>query len=151
MECSFHCVMENIRVVIVDDHQQVREAWKMLLHNHGAIRVVKECSSGSEAIQTVPSLDADVVLMDINMSPVNGFEATKKILKLTPHVKIIGVSINNNPSYARNIIQLGARGYVTKNCSKEEMVSAIHDVIKGKTFICKDVLDKMRQWGTDND
>lgn len=93
----------------------------MLLHNHGAIRIIKECSSGSEAIHTVPSLEADVVLMDINMSPVNGFEAR------------------------------GARGYVTKNCSKEEMVNAIHDVIKGKTFICKDVLEKMRQSGTDND
>jgi len=142
--------MENIRVVIVDDHQQVREAWKMLLHNHGAIRIVKECSSGSEAIQQVPALNPHVVLMDINMAPVNGFEATRKILKIAPQVKIIGISINNNPSYARNIMQLGARGYVTKNCNKEEMVKAIHEVMKGRTFICKDVLDKMNESGTDS-
>lgn len=142
--------MENIRVVIVDDHQQVREAWKMLLHNQGAIRIIKECCSGMEAIQFIPSLGVDIVLMDINMSPVNGFEATRKILKLAPYIKIIGISINNNPSYARNIMQLGAKGYVTKNCSKEEMVKAIHEVMKGKTFICKDVLDKMNESATDS-
>jgi DNA-binding NarL/FixJ family response regulator len=105
--------------------------------------VVKECSSGSEAIHEATTSDAHVILMDINMAPVNGFEATRKILKTSPHLKIIGVSVNNQPSYARNIMQLGAKGYVTKNSSREEMVKAIHEVMDGRTYICQEVLQRM--------
>jgi DNA-binding NarL/FixJ family response regulator len=117
----------------------------MLLHNQNSINVIKECSSGSEAISEATASDPHVILMDINMTPVNGFEATKKILKNAPHIKIIGVSVNNQPSYARNIMQLGAKGYVTKNSSREEMIRAIHEVMNGKTYICREVLDKMNE------
>lgn len=134
---------ETIRVIIVDDHQMVRETWKMILQNCDGIEVITECSSGADAISLAGSLNPDVMLMDINMSPVNGFEATRKILKSSPHIKIIGISVNNQPGYAKNMVQLGAKGYVTKNSSKEEMIKAIHEVMKGKTFICKEVLQKM--------
>jgi len=133
----------SIRVIIVDDHDLVRQTWKMLLHNQSSINIIKECSSGSEAIHEATTSDPHVILMDINMTPVNGFEATRKILKTAPHIKIIGVSVNNQPSYARNIMQLGAKGYVTKNSSREEMVKAIHEVMNGKTYICQEVLQKM--------
>ena len=139
--------MQNdpIRVIIVDDHDLVRETWKMLLHNKNSISVIKECSSGTEAIHEATLSKPHVILMDINMAPVNGFEATKKILKVAPQTKIIGVSINNQPGYARNIMQLGAKGYVTKNASCEEMVKAIHTVMNGKTYICQEVLQKMNE------
>lgn len=136
---------ETIRVIIVDDHQMVRETWKMILQNCDGIEVITECSSGAEAISFAATLNPDVMLMDINMSPVNGFEATRKILKTSPHIKIIGVSVNNQPGYAKNMMQLGAKGYVTKNSSKDEMIKAIHEVMKGKTFICKEVLQKMNE------
>jgi DNA-binding NarL/FixJ family response regulator len=144
---QFNCCMQNnsIRVIIVDDHDLVRQTWRMLLHNHHSITVVKECASGSEAICEATSSNPHVILMYINMSPVIGFEATKEILKTAPHIKIIGVSVNNQPSYARNIMQLGAKGYVTKNSSREEMVKAIHEVMNGKTYICQEVLQKMNQ------
>src|SRR2546421_10321982 len=134
---------KTIRVVIVDDHQMVRETWKMILQNQVGIDVIGECSSGAEAITSVSQLMPDIILMDINMSPVNGFEATRKILKTNPMIKIIGLSINNQPGYAKNMIQLGARGYVTKNSSKDEMLRAIKEVMKGKIFICQEILDKM--------
>jgi DNA-binding NarL/FixJ family response regulator len=139
--------MQNdfIRVIIVDDHDLVRQTWRMLLHNHDSIKIIKECSSGTEAIHEATASDPHVILMDINMTPVNGFEATKKILRTAPHVKIIGVSVNNQPSYARNIMQLGAKGYVTKNSSREEMVKAIHEVMNGKIYICREVLQKMSE------
>ena len=136
---------DSIRVIIVDDHDLVRQTWRMLLHNHHSIKIIKECSSGTEAIHEATASDPHVILMDINMTPVNGFEATKKILRTTPHVKIIGVSVNNQPSYARNIMQLGAKGYVTKNSSREEMVKAIHEVMNGKIYICREVLQKMSE------
>jgi two-component system, NarL family, invasion response regulator UvrY len=136
---------DSIRVIIVDDHDLVRQTWRMLLHNHQSINIVKECSSGTEAIYEATVSAPHVILMDINMTPVNGFEATKKILETAPHVKIIGVSVNNQPSYARNIMQLGAKGYVTKNSSRDEMVKAIHEVMKGKTYICQEVLQKINE------
>lgn len=130
---------ECIRVIIVDDHQMVRETWKMLLETHQNIRVVQECASGAEAIASAPALDPHVILMDINMAPVNGFEATRRILSVAPHIRIIGVSVNNQPGYARNMLQLGARGYVTKNSSREEMILAIEEVMKGNVYVCKEV------------
>jgi DNA-binding NarL/FixJ family response regulator len=133
----------SIRVVIVDDHQMVRETWKMILQKDERIDVIGECSSGLEAMEAATSLQPDVMLMDVNMSPVNGFEATRRITKSEPRVKIIGVSINNQPSYARNMMQLGAKGYVTKNSPKDEMIRAIVAVCNGETFICQEVQEKM--------
>ena len=135
----------SIRVIIVDDHDLVRQTWRMLLHNQNSISIIKECSSGAEAIYEAIASDPHVILMDINMTPVNGFEATRKILRTSPHIKIIAISINNQPSYARNIMQLGAKGYVTKNSSRDEMIKAIHEVMSGKTYICHEVLNKMNE------
>jgi two-component system invasion response regulator UvrY len=134
-----------IRVIIVDDHQLVRETWKMLLQVLPGIEVIHECSSGSEIILAAPDLNPHIILMDVNMTPVNGFEATRKIHKQCPHIRIIGLSVNNHPGYARNMLQLGARGYLTKNSSKEEMLKAIHEVMKGKIYICQEVLEKMKE------
>ena len=90
-----------------------------------------ECCSGTEAIKAANDLHFDIMLMDINMHPVNGFETTRKILKKHPSLKIIGMSVNNQPSYARNMLKLGARGFVTKDSSKHEMIYAITTVYNG--------------------
>ena len=136
---------DKIRVIIVDDHQLVRETWKMLLHDREGIEVIQECASGADVIAVAPTLNPDVILMDVNMAPVNGFEATRKILKACPNIKIIGVSVNNQTSYARNMMQLGAKGYVTKNSSRDEMVLAIKEVMKGKTYVCMEMQKKMNE------
>lgn len=132
-----------ITVVLVDDHTLVRETWKMLLQSVGYIDVIAEYSSGDEAIEAVPLLNPDVVLMDVNMQPVNGLEATRRILEGSPQTKIIGVSVNDQPGYARGMIGAGAHGYVTKNSSPVEMVEAIREVNRGGTFICAEIKEKM--------
>ncbi len=133
----------TIRVVIVDDHQMVRETWRMILQKDERIEIIGECSSGGEAIEAAENLGPDVMLMDVNMSPINGFEATRKITRSHPHVKIIGVSVQSQPSYARNMLHLGAKGYVTKNSPKAEMIEAILQVQNGHTFLCKEIKEKM--------
>ncbi len=133
----------KIRVILVDDHKMIRETWKMLLESDKRISVVAECSSGQEAIEKAASLNPDVMLMDINMTPMNGFEATREIVKQNPEIKIIGVSINNQPVYLRNMLQAGAKGYVTKNSSREEMITAIIEVCEGKSYICVEMQPKM--------
>jgi DNA-binding NarL/FixJ family response regulator len=136
---------EPIRVVIVDDHRMVRETWKMILDNHHRINVIAECSSGEEAIAAASSLLPDVMLMDINMAPVNGLEATREIVKINPEMKIIGVSVNDQPMYAKNMIQSGARGYMTKNSPVAEMIHAIIEVNNGNTYLCKEISDKIHR------
>lgn len=136
-------MQERIRLVIVDDHTLMRETWKMVLQRDPRIEVIGECASGEEAISCAETSSPDVMLMDINMTPVNGFEATRKIAKTCPSVKIIGLSINNLPTYAKNMMQLGAKGYVTKNSPSSEMIEAIVIVNKGGTYICKEVREKM--------
>ncbi len=132
-----------IRIAIVDDHQLMREAWKFVIQRDKRFDIIAECSGGTEAIQCAISLKPDIILMDVNMSPVNGFEATRKISKLAPSVKIIGLSNNSMPAYARNMMKLGAKGYVTKNSLSTEMVQALLDVHSGGTYICLEIKLKM--------
>ena len=81
--------------------------------------------------------------MDINMSPINGFQATKKITTVTPSIKIIGISINNNPKYALKMIDHGAKGFVTKTSAFSELTYAIERVFAGETYICIEVRKRM--------
>ena len=134
----------QIRVIIVDDHQQVRETWKLLLEQDKRFIVIAECENGQEAIDIVKQLLPDIILMDINMTPVNGLEATRKILKQLPAMKIIGLSINDQPSYAKTMLDIGAKGYVTKSSSKHEMARAILAVFNGEQYICEEVRNKMK-------
>lgn len=134
---------EPIRLAIVDDHNLMRETWKMALQTHPRIKVIAECASGEEAIHCAETIAPDVMLMDINMSPVNGFEATRQIVLSFPGVKIIGLSINNQPAYARCMLQLGAKGYITKNSPREEMLKAILVVVDGGVYVCREITEKM--------
>ena len=83
--------------------------------------------------------------MDINMTPISGFEATEKIRKVSPGSKVIGVSMHSQPAYAKKMLQIGARGYVTKNSSKEEMITAILEVHAGNKYICDEIKNNISE------
>ena len=116
--------MKKIRIVIADDHDMVRQTWKLLLQQDLQFEVIAECKSGEELLKLLPENFPDIILLDINMAPINGFEATKKIIKQWPEARIIGMSINDQPVYAKNLLQLGAKGYVTKDSSRAEVTKA---------------------------
>jgi len=80
-----------------------------------------------------------VILMDINMEPVNGIEATRAIREFAPDIKIIGVSVQAERSYVNEMLRNGANGYVTKNSSSTEMITAIDEVLAGKTYLCEEI------------
>lgn len=132
-------MQDRINIIIVDDHQMIRETWKMILQTEPDINIVAECASGEEAINSATIYNPHIILMDINMSPMNGFDATAAILKNQPHIKIIGISINKEHGYVKNMLKLGARGYITKNSSPLEMIQGIKEVHAGKVFLCKEV------------
>ena len=128
--------------MLVDDHDLIRESWKTLLAKDSNFSVIAECKNGGEAIEQTKKLLPDIILMDINMSPVNGFEATRKITEASPSVKIIGVSINNNPKYATKMLSLGAKGFVTKTSPFTELKEAIQKVHDGEIYICMEIKKK---------
>ena len=137
--------MEKITILLVDDHKLIRDSWSFILNNDPRFQVIGESSTGLEAIEIAKIKKPRIVLMDINMSPLNGFDATRQIRKFSPGSKVIGVSMHSMPAYARRMLQLGAMGYVTKNSSKEEMIEAIVEVNNGKKYICEEVKNILAQ------
>ncbi|MBS1920644.1 MAG: response regulator transcription factor [Bacteroidetes bacterium] len=133
----------KIRVMLVDDHRLILESWKILLENDTRFSIVSECENGDEAIREAARVLPDIILMDINMSPMNGFEATEKILNTHSDLRIIGISINNQPTYASHIMKLGAKGFVCKDSSFEELTTAIVKVHQGHEYVCKEVRKNM--------
>jgi DNA-binding NarL/FixJ family response regulator len=128
-----------ITILIADDNIDMRETLRFLLSRVENFRLVGEASSGLEAISLEKELSPDIILIDINMSPINGFEATRKIIKQNPSARIIGLSVHKQPSYAKNILSLGAKGYLTKSSSQKEIIHAINTVAEGKEYICKEL------------
>jgi DNA-binding NarL/FixJ family response regulator len=128
-----------IKLIIVDDHFHVREAWSWVLNQVPRLSVIAQCANGQEAIEAAKNLQPDVILMDIHMSPVDGMEATRTIRKFAPDLKIIGVSVQTEHSFVNKMLCSGANGYVTKNSPSTEMVTAIDEVLAGKTYICEEI------------
>jgi DNA-binding NarL/FixJ family response regulator len=131
--------MEAISILIADDHKLIRDTWSFILNTDNRFKVVAECSNGEEAIEQAKQKRPQIVLMDINMTPVSGLEATRQIRKVSPGSKIIGVSMHSQPAYAKKMLQIGAKGYVTKNSSRDEMFKAIMEVHHGNRYICDEV------------
>ena len=125
--------------MIVDDHTLIRETWSFLLGRDEKFEVIAEVGDGQRAIEIARDKRPNIVLLDINMAPLNGFDVLKMIRKLSPGSKVIAVSMHSQPAYAKKMLRLGARGYVTKNSPRQEMVDAIMDVTAGNTYICQEV------------
>jgi len=137
--------MEKISILIADDHKLIRETWSFILNNDPRFQVVAECGDSEQAVEMARVKKPQVVLMDINMTPMSGFEATEKIRRVSPGSKVIGVSMHSQPAYAKKMLQIGARGYVTKNSSKEEMIAAILEVQAGNKYICDEIKNNISE------
>lgn len=131
--------MSKISIMIVDDHTLIREAWSFLLGRSEEFDVIAEVGDGQQAIEIARDKRPNIVLLDINMAPLNGFDILKMIRKLSPGSKVIAVSMHSQPAYAKKMLRLGAKGYVTKNSPRKEMLDAIHAVNSGSMYICQEV------------
>lgn len=138
-----------INLIITDDHKIVRDGLKALLQDNGAIRVVGEAASGSELMDILPGIDADIVLMDISMPGMDGFDAVEQILKNYPELKVVVLSMLSHEKYVHRMMELGASGYILKNAGKEELCCALQLIAQGCSYISPDVtlelLRKVRQ------
>lgn len=135
--------MSKITILLVDDHKLIRDSWTFILNSDLRFQVIGEKSNGEDAIEFVKENKPDIILMDVNMTPMSGFDAAKQIKKISPESKIIGVSMHSMPAYAKKMLQLGAMGYITKNSSKDEMIHAINEVNAGNKYICEEVKNNL--------
>jgi len=131
--------MRKISLLIVDDHKLVRESWALSLKASAEIEKVIECGDGQEAVDLARQVRPDIVLLDINMEPMNGFDVLKLLRKFSPSSKIIAVSMHSQVEYAKKMFRLGAKGYITKTSTMEEMLAAIRAVMSNGTYICNEV------------
>ena len=127
--------MDKIRILVVDDHAVLRDGIRALLGLHTDIEVVGEASEGKEAVGKAQELMPDVVIMDIAMPGMDGLEATRRIRKKNPKIKVLVLTQHDNKEYILSVIKAGASGYVPKRALGSELVSAIHAVQEGDSFL----------------
>ncbi len=135
---------KKISIVIFDDHNLVAEMWSELISTDERFTVTGICNDTSDAsLESVKTKRPDVVIMDINIQPISGIDATKLVKKVSPGTKVIGVSMHNQPSFAKRMLKNGALGYVTKSSNKNEMFEAIVSVTSGKVYVCKEIQENL--------
>ncbi len=125
----------RIRVLLADDHAIVREGLRSLLEEQPDIEIVCEAEDGRIAVERARELLPDVVVMDITMPNLNGFEATRKIIDKFPQIKVIALSIHSNRRFVANMLGSGATGYVLKEGLLDELVKAIRAVTAGESYL----------------
>src|SRR5512140_1069426 len=121
----------NISVLLVDDHNIVRQGLKALLMAEGDITVIGEAQSGREAVQLAERLRPEVVIMDLAMPLLNGWEATRQIMKVLPSAKTIVLSTYDTEEHIQQAIAAGAAAYLIKQTAAADLVKAIREVKKG--------------------
>lgn len=132
-----------IKVMVVDDHELVRAGITHILNDAPGIQVVGEAASGEEALQVAGKTEPDVLLMDVSMPGIGGLEATRKLVQSGANLKVIVVSVHADEPFPSRMMQAGARGYLTKGCAVDEIITAIKTVHAGDRYIGADVAQKM--------
>jgi len=132
-----------IKVFLVDDHELVRTGIRRILEDVRGIKVVGEADSGEDAVKWCRAEQADIVLMDMNMPGIGGLEATKKILRFNPDMKVIVLTIHTENPFPTKVMQAGAAGYLTKGAGPDEMVNAIRMVQSGQRYLSPEIAQQM--------
>jgi DNA-binding NarL/FixJ family response regulator len=121
-------------ILVVDDHVLFRDGVRGLLERKG-FRVVGEAGDGREALAAVREFAPDVVIMDITMPNLDGIAATREIMTHSPDTKVIALSIHGGKRFVENMLQAGAAGYILKDSVPEQLVAAVHTVLKGEVYL----------------
>lgn len=128
-----------IRIIVVDDQRLVRKCVSARLESVGDFAVVGEAASAEALKELLPTTAFDVILMDLNMPGTGGLEITRELLDETPEYRIIGLSMYTDGPYPKRFLQLGGAGYVSKDADTDELILAIREVSRGRSYISRDV------------
>ncbi|AML59062.1 Response regulator uvrY [Serratia rubidaea] len=132
-----------ISVLLVDDHELVRAGIRRILEDIKGIKVVGEVQCGEDAVKWCRNNVVDIVLMDMNMPGIGGLEATRKIVRYAPDIKVIMLTIHTENPLPAKVMQAGAAGYLSKGAAPQEVVNAIRSVHAGQRYIASDIAQQM--------
>lgn len=127
--------MNELRVMVVDDHAVLRAGLQLLIDGQPDMTVVAEAGSAREAVQVVEQHDADVIVMDLSLPDGDGITLTEQILRRHPQVRVVGLTRHEERGYMERMLEAGARGYVLKQSVAEGLLTAIRTVAAGETYI----------------
>lgn len=131
--------MNKIKILVADDHNIVRESLIAFLKQRKNFQIIGEASNGIEAVKKTKELNPDIVLMDIGMPGMDGLEATKLIVKNNPAIKIIALTVHDEEGYVLEVIHSGAKGYLLKNTTSDELINAVEMVFNGELYYSREV------------
>ncbi|MBF12830.1 MAG: two-component system response regulator UvrY [Legionellales bacterium] len=141
----------KISVIVVDDHELVRSGISSLLGHADDIVIINEAKSGEDAIQLCRHSMPDVVIMDINMPGIGGLEATHKLLRINPNIRILILSVYSDNLFPNKLMKAGAYGYITKGSTTAEMVKAIRAIHSGQRYISPEIASQLALQRLDGD
>lgn len=128
-----------IRILLVEDHAVVRNGYRRLFDAEDDMRVVGEAASADEAYARLVEQGADLAIVDLNLRGSSGIDAIRRMLAREPGLRVLVVSMHDNPSYVTQAMRVGALGYLTKNSEPVELLDAIRDVAAGRRVLSPDV------------
>lgn len=132
-----------IKLLIADDHEILASGMSSILSKQKELSILGTVSNGQEVLGFLGDNEVDVVIMDLNMPVLNGIEATEIIKKKFPKTKVLILSMFDREGYIQNALDVGVDGYVLKNVSEDEILSAVKRIMEGKTYFSQDVMAKM--------
>ncbi len=141
-----------VSILVADDHKIFREGLRALIDRQKGMRVVAEAEDGRRAVRLAEELAPDVVVMDVSMPQLNGFEATRQIVERVSGVRVLALSMHSEEHYVGEMLSAGASGYLLKDCAFEELADAIETVMSGRVYLSPDITarvveDYVRQYG----
>ncbi len=131
----------SIRIVLADDHAIVRQGLSRAIEQEDDMEVVGQASNGRDTIDVVRQLSPDVLITDISMPDLNGVEATRQVLRESPDVRVIALSMHSSRQFVMEMFKAGAMGYLLKDCDYDELIKAIHAVAGDRTYISPSIGD----------
>ncbi len=131
----------SIRILLADDHAIVRHGLSQAIEQEEDMEIVGQAKDGLEAVEKARELSPDAMIMDISMPDLNGIEATSQILRESPNVKIIALSMHSAKRFVTEMLKAGATGYLLKDCDCDELTTAIRAVAEGKTYLSPSISD----------
>lgn len=129
------------RILLVDDHQIMREGLMSLMANEPDLEVVGDASDGRQAVQLAKKLKPDLVVMDISMPGLSGIEATRQILDEAAQARVLALSMHSDPRFVAGALEAGAHGYMIKDCTSQELLECIRTVAGGGTYLSPQVAE----------
>jgi two-component system response regulator NreC len=124
-----------IKIILADDHRIVRQGVRVLLEGEPDFNIIAEAKDGLEAVRMVERFHPDVLLLDLIMPEMNGLEVTRVVRKRFPKTNVVILTMHANEAYVLEALQAGAQGYVIKDSSSEELISAIREVADGRRYL----------------